>query len=108
MYVRLCDGQMARHVGTIIFPKRFLPEERWNPEAMGAAAREIQAHLDILERQLSGKDYLVADQFTLADLVYIPFLHFLHLMDVKPGAAVAGWCERLLARPNALATVPDH
>jgi glutathione S-transferase len=107
MHIRLCDGQIARQAGVIIFPKRFLAKERWNLDAMAVAGKEIQAHLDILDRQLSGRDYLVGDGFTLADLAYIPFLHFLPLMDVAAPPAVIAWSERLLARPSAVNSAPD-
>ncbi len=107
MHLRLCDGQMARHVGVIIYPKRFLPRERWNFDAMTAAKAEIEKHFAILERQMAGHDYLVADQFTLADLAYIPFLDFLPLMEIAPPPGVAAWTERLLARPTAERTKPD-
>ena len=30
MHVKLCDLQLTRQTGTIIFPKRFLPRERWD------------------------------------------------------------------------------
>ena len=32
--MKLCDIQLARQTGTIIFPKRFLPRERWDEKAM--------------------------------------------------------------------------
>jgi glutathione S-transferase len=107
MHLRLCDGQIARQAGVIIFPKRFLPQERWNLDAMAAATTEIEAHLEILEQQLKGGDYLVAGQFTFADLAYIPFLHFLPLMEIAPPPTVAAWSERLLARPSAMRSKPD-
>jgi glutathione S-transferase len=107
MFVHLCDGQIARQVGVIIFPKRFLPRERWNLELMAAASKDIQAHLDFLDRRLVGRDYLVADRFTMADLVYLPFLHFLPLMDVTPSYTIAAWTKRLLTRPSALKSAPD-
>ena len=37
MHMKLCDLQLTRHAGTIIFPKRFLPKERWNSAAMAEA-----------------------------------------------------------------------
>ena len=107
MHMKLCDLQMTRHTGTIIFPKRFLPKEKWNEAAMAAAKTEIESHLAILERQLTGKQYLVAEQFTLADICYLPFLEFLPLMDIAPPSAIAAWRERLLARASARATKPD-
>ena len=107
MHMKLCDIQMTRHTGTIIFPKRFLPKEKWNEAAMAAAKTEIEGHLAILERQLTGRQYLVAEQFTLADICYLPFLEFLPLMEIAPPPAIAAWRERLLARPSARATKPD-
>jgi len=106
MHMKLCDLQMSRQTGTIIFPKRFLPKERWNAAAMADAKAEIEKHLAILDQQLAGKTYLIAEQFTLADLCYIPFLDFLPLMEIAPPRAVAQWCGRLLARPSAVETKP--
>jgi glutathione S-transferase len=108
MHMRLCDVQMGRHAGAILFPKRFLPRERWNLEAIAAAKVEIEKHCDILARQLSGRDYLVAGQFTLAEIAYAPFLQFFALMEITPPPAVAAWTARILARPSARATVPEH
>lgn len=108
MHVKLCDIQMGAHMGTIVFPKRFLKKERWNLEAMDAAKVAIEAHLDILRKQLAGKTYLVAEQFSLADLVYLPFLHFLPLIEIDPPPAVRDWAARLLERHSAKQTVPDQ
>ena len=107
MYMKLCDIQMGVHVTPIIFPKRFLKKERWDLEAMDVAKTAIEAHLDILRTQLAGKTYLVGEQFSLADLVYIPFLHFLPLMEIDPPSAVESWAARLLEREGAKQTVPD-
>lgn len=107
MLMRLCDLQIARQTGIIIFPKRFLPKERWDAQVMGAASQEIQRHFDILDKQLGDHEYLVADTFTLADLAYMPFLHFLPLLDVTPTPAITKWGERLLARASAQASIPD-
>lgn len=108
MHMKLCDIQMGVHMGTIIFPKRFLKKDRWNLEAMETAKTAIAAHLDILRMQLAGKTYLVGEQFSLADLVYLPFLHFLPLTEVKPPPAVRDWAARLLERDSAKQTEPDQ
>jgi len=101
MHMKLCDLQMTRQAGTIIFPKRFLPKDRWNVAAMSAAKAEIEKHLGILDAELRGKTYLVAEQFTLADLCYLPFVEFLPLMEIEAPPNIAAWVERLLARPGA-------
>jgi glutathione S-transferase len=110
MHLRLCDSEMARPAGTIIFQKRFLPEARWNKEAIDKASADISRHLVILDKLLGSpeNDYLVHDRYTLADIAYIPFLHFLPLMvDMATvPAKVAKWREQLLARPSSLETVP--
>jgi glutathione S-transferase len=107
MHVKLCDLQLTRHTGTIIFPKRFLPKEKWNTVAMAEAKTEIEKHFAILSQHLAGRTYLVAEQLSLADICYIPFLEFLPLMEITPPTAIAAWSERLLARPSAVATRPE-
>ena len=107
MHMKLCDLQLTRHAGTIVFPKRFLPKERWNTTAIAEAKAEIEQHFAILDKHLAGKTYLVAEQFSLADVCYVPFLEFLPLMEIAPPTAVATWSERLLTRPSAVATRPE-
>ena len=106
MHMKLCDIQMARQTGTIIFPKRFLPKERWDEAAMAQAKKEIEKHLEIVAAQLAGKQFLVADQYSLAEVCYTPFVEFLPLMEITPPPAVAAWVARMLSRPSAQATKP--
>jgi glutathione S-transferase len=106
MHVRLCDAYLGRYAGAILLPKRFLPPASGDQPAMEAARKEIDRHLAIVERELGERLYLVGESFTLADVAYLPFLHFLALMEVSAGPRVKAWAERLLARPSARATVP--
>src|SRR5580704_16473785 len=82
MHMKLCDLQFTRQAGAIVFSKRFLPKERWDAGAMADAKSQIEKHLAIVERALAGKSYLVAEQFTVADISYAPFLEFLPLMEI--------------------------
>lgn len=106
MHVRLCDAHVGRYAGAILFPKRFVPQANWDLQAMEAARKEIDRHLVIIERELGDRPFLVGDAFTLADVAYLPFLHFLALMEVSAGPRVKAWADRVLARPSAQATVP--
>ena len=106
MHMKLCDLQMSRQTGTIIFPKRFLPRERWIEADMAKAKEEIEKHLAILETELGSAEYLVGGRYSLADLAYTPFLEFLPLMEITPPPHIAAWRERLLARPSSMATKP--
>lgn len=106
MHMKLCDLQMSRQSGTIIFPKRFLPKERWDEGAMAQAKKEIEKHLGILETQLQGREYLVGDRYSLVEVCYTPFVEFLPLMEIAPPPAVAAWVARILERPSAQQTRP--
>ena len=106
MHVRLCDAHLGRYAGAVLFPKRFMPEANWDRQAMAASRQEIDRHLAIIERELGEQQYLVGESFTLADVAYLPFLHFLDMMEVSAGPRVKAWAERVLDRPSARATVP--
>lgn len=106
MHMKLCDLQLARQTGIIIFSKRFLPRERWDEPAMAAAKKEIEKHLEILESQVKGKTYLVGDRYSLVEVCYTPFVEFLPLMEITPPPAVAAWVARMLERPSARETKP--
>ena len=106
MYVKLCDLQMTRQTGTIIFPKRFLPRERWDEGAMAQAKKEIERHLGIVEQQLGGRQWMVGDRYGLVEVCYTPFLEFLPLMEIAPPPGVAAWAARMLERPSARETKP--
>lgn len=106
MHMKLCDIQMARQTGIIIFPKRFLPKERWDEAAMAQAKKEIDKHLAIVEQQLAGKQYLVGNQYSLVEVCYAPFVEFLPLMEIAPPPGVAAWVQRMLERPSAQHTKP--
>jgi len=106
MHMKLCDLQLGRPGGTIIFPKRFLPRERWDEKAFAQAKKEIEKHVGILEKELQGKEYLVGDRYSLVEVCYTPLVDFFPLMEVTPPPAVAAWVARMLERPSAVQTKP--
>ena len=62
--------------------------------------------LQVLEKQLGDRDYLVGESYSLVEVCYTPFVQFLPLTEVSAPPAVAAWIERLLARPSARRTEP--
>ena len=104
MHMKLCDLQFTKQCGTIFFPKRFLPKERWDEAVFAKMRTEIDKHLAILERQLEGRQYVVGDRYSLVEVCYTPFVGYFDLMEVKPPPRVAEWSKRLLARPSAVQT----
>ena len=106
MHMKLCDIQLARQTGIIIFPKRFLPKERWDEAAMAQAKKEIEKHLAIVEQQLEGREWMVGERYSLVEVCYAPFVEFFSLMEITPPPAVAAWTARMLGRPSARETKP--
>jgi len=106
MHMKLCDLQLGRQTGIIIFPKRFLPKDRWDEKAMAQAKKEIEKHLGILDAQLQGKEYLVGNRYSLVEVCYTPFVQFFPLMEITPPPAVGAWAARMLERPSAQQTKP--
>jgi glutathione S-transferase len=102
MHMKLCDLQFTRQAGTIIFPKRFLPKERWDEKLFAHMRLDIDKHLAILDRQLAGNAYLVGNEYSLVEVCYTPFMSFLELMEVTPPARVAEWSKRILSRESAI------
>ena len=108
MHMKLCDLHMSRAGGLIIFSKRFIPKERWRTEEMAKARQDVEKHFAILDRQLEGKTFLVAERYTLADICYVPFVGLLSLIEVAPPPHVAAWIDRILARPSSVATKQER
>lgn len=55
-----------------------------------------------LERRLSASPYLAGDEYSLADIAYVPWIYRAELryrFDLSPYPAVRGWAERLAKRP---------
>ena len=73
------------------------------------AHADIAAHLDVLERRLATRDWLV-DRYSLADVCYAPLLTVFDrvglgdLIGARP--RVTGWVGRLLERPAISETAP--
>ena len=59
------------------------------------------AALDVLERGLTGRDYLVANRYTLADIGLYAYTHVAEEggFPLERYPAIRGWCARIAARP---------
>jgi glutathione S-transferase len=88
----------------------FAPESTWDRADQERAAGEMAAHLDVLERELAGREYL-AGTFSLADVAYVPLVCDLELCGLESLAAarpaVHGWILRLNARESVATTRPQ-
>lgn len=78
-----------------------LPVEQRSPAQAAAAKEELQGCLRILNDALQDKQYLLGDQFTVADIHLSAWIEYLGMMGVDASAhtAVAAWVARCVARP---------
>ena len=85
------------------------PQRPVDPAARRKARDDMQAHMDVVERRLEGREWLI-DDYSLADICYAPLVTVFSrvalgdLIDTRP--AVAAWVERLRARPAVRDTEP--
>ena len=67
----------------------------------------MDEHLRTLDDALAGKDYLVDNQFSLADVTFIPFYtrreRYTVAFDKYPN--IKRWAENLIARPQVAPTL---
>jgi glutathione S-transferase len=76
-------------------------------ETRQAQLARISGRLDLVQKSLDGKQYLLGDQFTVADAYFFAVLNWSHMMgpDLKKWPAVEAYYERMLARPAVRAAM---
>lgn len=79
------------------------PAEKRSAKVADAAMTSIQAPLKVLDRGLAGKEWLVGERFTLADLNVAAVMYRLLQADLSHVPNVQAWLRRCLERPAALA-----
>lgn len=66
--------------------------------------------LDVMEKQLSDRDYVTGSVFTIADIALFAYTHKAHEggFDLAPYSSIGEWIKRIEARPNFAPMVPDR
>ena len=77
------------------------------------AVRVHVMFLDKMEKALQASDYLVGDEFTLADASMIPYVNRLHMLSMLERICaerpkVLEWFDRMRARPTFVAAVDQY
>lgn len=88
----------------LVLKHRMLLPEAERDESIAAAAYEsIQTPLKVLEKALSGKDYLGGSNFTVTDLNTCSVLGFLTFLqyDLSAYPKIGAWMQRCGGRPAA-------
>jgi glutathione S-transferase len=96
-------NEVEPHLITILLHRMMLPEAERNAADANAAEDKLQKPLAVLEGALTGRDYLVAGRFTVADLnvsIVMSLINRLGL-DVTRYPNTRAWLDTCLGRPAA-------
>ena len=92
----------AGKIGFEKFAKKFigLPADE---AVVSDALRSLESFFDVAERLLQQKDYMAGNDFTLADIYYIPLTQRLFACGygdvILSRKAVSAWWDRCITRP---------
>jgi glutathione S-transferase len=84
-------------------------EDRRDPTGVAEARNSLDTAYATAESQLSGKTWVIGDDFTIADCAAFPGLFFASIVHPFPpeSMALAAYFERLLARPSVRRTLDE-
>jgi glutathione S-transferase len=85
--------------------------EPWTVESVESARRGLCTHLDVMDRQLVGRDWLVGE-YSLADICYAPLVLAVSQVDfaeeIEARPRVLGWLNRLRSRKAVVESLLVH
>jgi glutathione S-transferase len=86
---------------TALVNKVFLPEAQRDPAKAADAAERFKTPLAVLDGELAGRQYLVANAFSVADLNVAAVVGWAPMggIDLAPAANVSAWLNRCTSRP---------
>ena len=84
----------------ILNERAYKPEAEWDKEAIAVAQAALLKPTKILDDQLTGRDYLLGDSFTVADLNVASVIYpgAANGYDLAPFANASAWFERSTGR----------
>jgi glutathione S-transferase len=104
-WMNVADSYFAPHAHSLIVEslfRRYLGGEK-NEAAVKAGRAGIEYPLDVLDGWLATSPFLAGDEFSLADIHWMPYVEYLsQIGEGEPIARrkhVAAWWERVSARP---------
>ncbi len=85
----------------IAIQKLFTPKDKRDPEIIERASMALQRPLKVLDAALSGRDWLLGEGFSVADLNVAAVMDVMTIMrfDYSEHANVQRWAETCYARP---------
>jgi glutathione S-transferase len=86
---------------TILFHAALLPEDQRDAGLLAAAQKKVAKPLAVLDQHVNGRDYLLGDAFTIADLNVASVMSWLQFSrhDMSAWPHLTAWLGRCLKRP---------
>ena len=99
--------EIEKAVIECLFHSVILPEDQRDAAVRAAAAKQLEAPLAVLDGALEGRDHLVGDRFSVADLNVASVLSWALLarVDLSAFPNVARWLGACTSRPAAKAAM---
>ncbi|KAJ3028448.1 hypothetical protein HDV00_010385 [Rhizophlyctis rosea] len=98
------DPSASSLVGQLVFKPIFWKQDP-DMSIVESDLKKVAECLDVYDRHLAGKKFLVGEEFTLADLVHLPYTQLIvtaakhsELINDRPN--VKAWWERISSRPS--------
>jgi glutathione S-transferase len=85
----------------IVVQKLFTPEDKRNPKVIEGAEKSLKRPLKVLDGALAGRDWLVGEAFSVADLNVAAVMHLMGMIrfSYAEHANVQRWADACYARP---------
>ena len=85
----------------IVVQRLFTPEDKRNPKVIEGATKSLQRPLKVLDDALAGRDWLIGDSFSVADLNVAAVMHLMKMIrfGYAEHANVQRWADACYARP---------
>jgi len=109
-WISLEQGTITPEISGIVAQRIFAPMfgGKTDESAVAKHAEKAKQGLDILDKQLSDKQYITGSQFTLADVFFMPYfallLHTPEKTLLESRAHILAWWNRVSARPSWIKT----
>jgi glutathione S-transferase len=94
--------KLSGQVGTLRFLMNFLPPEKRNADVIAFMGGRVKAALQVLEAQLTSRDWLAGDGPTIADIANCSYLYYPEPFGFTRAdwPAIDRWLGRIAALPG--------
>lgn len=96
------NHKLTSYIATLRFLMNFVPEEKRSAEVISFLDGRARAALKVLEGHLEGRDWVVGDRITIADLSCIGYLYFSDEfgLDMARHPNIERWRSAIAALPG--------